>query len=73
MSYKLHYYTCNIILTRTRNVIDDVQVNKRFLIEIMFILKAIKGHMINRILHEWSFYVKFIKLAEDSFHKFHMK
>ena len=25
------------------------------------------------ILHEWSFHVKFIKLAEGSFDKFHMK
>ena len=27
--------------------------------------------MINRILHSWSFHVKFMKLAEGSFHKFH--
>ena len=43
----------------------------------MFILKAIisilKGHMINRILHSWPFYMKFMKLAKSSFHKFHMK
>ena len=49
----------------------------RFLLEILSILKAInpilKGHMINRILHSWSFHMKFIKLAEGSFHKFHMK
>ena len=48
-----------------------------FLIEIMFVLTAIKfhfkGHMINRILHKRSFHLKFIKLAEDSFHKSHMK
>ena len=48
-----------------------------FLIEIMFILKAIKshlkGHMINRILHSGSFHLKFMKLAEGAFHKFHMK
>ena len=47
-----------------------------FLIEIMLLLKAIKsflkGHMINRILHEWSFHMKFMKLAEGSFNKFHM-
>ena len=49
----------------------------RFLTEIMFILKVIKspfkGHMIHRILSSWSFHVKFIKLAEVSFHKFYMK
>ena len=32
-----------------------------------------KGRMINRILHSWSFHMKFMKLAEGSFHKFHMK
>ena len=49
----------------------------RFLIEKMFILKAIKyhfkGHMINRILHSWSFHMKYMKLAVSEFHKFHMK
>ena len=49
----------------------------RFLIEIMFILKAIKsvlkGQMINRILHSWSFLMKFMKRAFGVFHKFHMK
>ena len=43
----------------------------------MSILKAIKSylrsHMIKRILHSWSFHMKFIKLAEGSFNKFHMK
>ena len=38
------------------------------------ILKAIKlylrGHMIKRILHSWSFHMKFIKLAKGSFNKF---
>ena len=33
----------------------------------------LKGHMINRILHSWSFHMKFIKLAEGSCDKFHMK
>ena len=49
----------------------------RFLLEILSTLKAIKSsfkdHMINRILHLWSFHMKFMKLAEGSFHKFHMK
>ena len=49
----------------------------RYLIELMFILKGInpilKGQMINRILHLWSFHMKFMKLAEGSFHKFHIK
>ena len=46
-------------------------------IENMSTLRAIKSyfksHMIKRILHSWSFHMKFIKLAEGSFNKFHMK
>ena len=49
----------------------------RFLIEILSISKAVnpilKRHMINRILHSWSFHMKFMTLAEGLFHKFHMK
>ena len=48
----------------------------RLLAEIMLILWAIKSHlkgqMINRILHSWSFHMKFMELAESLFHKFHM-
>ena len=33
-----------ILNKQTRNVIDNVCVNNAFLIEIMFILKAIKSH-----------------------------
>ena len=48
----------------------------RFLLEILSISKAIKSvfksHMINRILHSWSFHIKFMKVAKGSFHKFHM-
>ena len=29
--------------------------------------------MINRILHSWSFHMKFMKLAEGSFQKVHIK
>ena len=50
---------------------------RRFIIEIVFTLSGIKphlkGHLINKILHSWSFHMKFMKLAEGSFHKFHMK
>ena len=46
----------------------------RFHIEVMFILKAIKshlkGHMINRILHSWSFHMKCMKLAKARFKNF---
>ena len=49
-----------------------------FLVEKMSTLKAkkktlLKGHMINRILHSWSFHMKIIKLARGLFDKFHMK
>ena len=48
----------------------------RFHIELI-ILKAInpvlKDHTINRILHSWSFHMKFTILAKGSFHKFHIK
>ena len=56
------------------NSVRDVNA---FFVEILSTLKAIKthlkGNMINRILHSWSFHMKFIKLAEGSFGKFHMK
>ena len=32
-----------------------------------------ESNMINRILHSWPFHMKFLKLVEDSFHKFHIK
>ena len=42
----------------------------RFLNDIMLILKAIKCHlnchMIDRILHSWSFHIKYMKLAEEA-------
>ena len=52
----------------------------RFLIEIMFILKAIKSHCkgsydhpnLTLVVISWSFHMKFMKLAEGSF-EFHMK
>ena len=41
------------------------------------ILKAtksiLKRHMINRILHSWSFHMKFVTPAEGFFHKFYIK
>ena len=59
------------------NVIDNVRVNNAFSSGNISSLKAIKSnfksHMINRIFHSWSFHMKFMKLAEVSFHKFHMK
>ena len=70
-------HTCNNTLARTRNVMDNVRVNNFFFIEMMFILNAIKphfkSHMINRILHSWSFHMILMKLAEGSCHKFNMK
>ena len=69
-----HYLTpfagpCNVLMTSVTTM--------QFLIEIMSTSMVIKsylnGHMINRILHKWSFHMKFIKLTKGSFNKFHMK
>ena len=61
---------------RTSNVMTTHDKNA-FFIETLSILKAIKsfliGNMINRILHEWSFHTKFIKLAKGSVDKFPIK
>ena len=54
--------------SQTKNVLNHYHwslMNRQWKLE--------KGHMVNRILHSWSFHMKFIKLAEGSFHKFHMK
>ena len=56
---------------------NDMRDNNAFSIQIMSILKAIntllKGRMINRVLHLWSFHMKFIKLPKGWLDKFHMK
>ena len=77
---KLYDHTCNNTLARTRNATDNVPVSTMcFPVEIMFFLKAkkkqniLKCHMINRILLSWSFQMKFMKVAESSFHEVHMK
>ena len=66
-----------ITLAGIRNVIDDVRNNN-----VNFHWKYVhcksdktyfRSHMIKRILHSWSFHMRFIKLAEGSFNKFHMK
>ena len=51
LCHKNHMTMCNNTFACTRNVSDNVRVSSAFFIEIMFILKAIKGHMINRILN----------------------
>ena len=60
-----------------RNIIDDVRYISVNFIENMSTLNTIKSyfksHMIKRILLLWSFHMKFIKHAEGSFNKFHMK
>ena len=66
------------VITLLRNVIDNVRVKNAFShwTNVYFEGKKnpiLKGHMIKRTLHSWSFHTKFMKLAEGSFHKFHMK
>ena len=36
------------------------------------IKQHLKGHLINRILQEWSFHIKFIKLSKGLFNKLYM-
>ena len=78
-SYHKNHITTRVITLWRKRVtsLTTSMSTMRFLIEIIFILKAIKyhfkGHMINRILHSWSFHMKFMTPAEGSFHKFHMK
>ena len=76
----LYDHTCNNTFAGIRNVIDDVRndnVNFHWKYVHFTLVKAIityfRSHMIKRILHSWSFHMKFIKLAEGSFNKFHMK
>ena len=61
----------------TRNVIENDHVIMRFLIETVHFEAEKnhipKGHIINRILHSWSFHMKSMILAKASFHKFHSK
>ena len=46
-----------------------MEINKLF----KAIKQHLKGQMINRILHLWSFPIKFINLTKGLFNKFHMK
>ena len=71
---------CNNTLAHIPKVTDNIS-SKCFHIEIRFYLKEIQSHfrqilvhhIINRIFHSWSFHMKFMKLAEGSLHKFHVK
>ena len=77
MSQKSYDHTCNNTMARTCKVIDNICVNNAFFFLNNVSLKAInpilKGRLINRILHSWSFYMKLMKLAKSLFHKFHIK
>ena len=60
------------------NVIHNVHVNNEFsyLNNVYFEgnkILFLKGHIMNRILQLWSFHLKFMKLTEGSFYKFHLK
>ena len=54
----------------TSNVMTTSVTTMLFIVEIMSTLKAIKSSYDKQ---SWSFHMKFIKLAEGSFDKFHMK
>ena len=68
MTTRVKRLWCEYIISLTTSMYGKESVF--YLFEIMFILK---DHMINRILHEWSCHIKFMKLARGLFHKFHMK
>ena len=62
------------VLTLLRKYVKSLTTSVtiiKFFIENMPVLKAIKSlfktHMIKRIVHSWSFHMKFIKHAEGSF------
>ena len=69
---KIFIQMCGVIALWREHVTLLTTSTTRFLKEIMFFFKTInpilKGHMTNRILHSWSFHMKFMKLAEG-----HMK
>ena len=75
LCHKNHTTTSVIILWRVDVTSLTTSVSTvRFRIEILSILKAIRSNFKGSYnKHYWSFYMKFIKLAEGSFHKFHMK
>ena len=69
----------NNTFARTRNFTGNVPVTNAVFCwnDIHFkgdnLILSYKSHMINRILHSWSFHMKFMKFAEGSFYKFQMK
>ena len=75
--HKNHMTTCVISLWREEVTSLTTSLSTMCFLVNMFNLKAIKsnfkGHIINRILHSWSFHMKFMKLAQGLFHKFLMK
>ena len=75
MSYKSYDYTCNNTLAKTRNVmIGNIRVNNAFSYRNNVLFESdkipfLKGYIIIRFIHSWSFHMKFMKLAEGTFHK----
>ena len=68
---------CYNTSVQTRNVINNVRFNNVFSWNIGHFKSEknliSKGHMINRILHTWSFHMNFMNRAKGSFYKFHIK
>ena len=58
---KCYDHTCINTFAGMRTVVDDVHNNN------------VNFHMKKRILHEWPFHMKFIKLTEGSLNKVHIK
>ena len=72
-----HDHRCNSILSRTRDVTDNVRVNNAFPLEILFILKTMKYHLkgsydkpnISLVVISYEIY----ETRRRSFRKFHME
>ena len=60
------FYELSIRLSRTAVAKSDMPGSK-------YKQSVIRGMDIEDLVHEWSFYIKFMKRALGEFHKFYMK
>ena len=75
LQWKCKYKVMNTRYITLSAGTSNVRDNYAFFYEIMSTFKAIQSsfgrsyvkHIINRILHSWSFHMNYIKLAEGSF------
>ena len=60
---------CKYVMSLTTNLsaMCFLLLNNVLIEEVKQNLKFLKGHMMNRILHSWSFHMEFIKLVKACF------